>query len=215
MSVSSDIVPGDEEFYAEVPEYRAIAKAVGCSATDVARAFEQGESPELYTNARIDEYKRLLEVLAKAEAHGKEFARALHNLDPLGVEEDGVWLVPPSNVHRVLIEHASKVDVQKLRAATEKLVEEIVLHRRSFESTFTRLPKLGRNHEPSSRLLLDALGRLFDSLGQEITYGHNDGKPSTKFSKTAEAAFATYGLKTKWRRATQEWVKKHKAKKKT
>lgn len=168
----------------------------------------------MYTNARIDEYKRLLEVLAKAEAHGKEFARALRNLDPLGVQEDGVWLVPPSNIHRVLIEHASKVDVQKLRAATEKLVEEIVLHRRTFDSTFTRLPRLGRIPEPSSRLLLDALERLFDSLDREITNGHNDGKPSTRFSRAAEAAFVAYGLKTKWRRATEEWVKKHKAKKK-
>ncbi|MEM1065045.1 MAG: hypothetical protein AAGJ74_06065 [Pseudomonadota bacterium] len=191
------------------PELEAIAKAAGCSVSEVARAFSSSEAPELFTHHRVLEYERLIEILDDLIKHGSKFAASLERLDPLTVMVGDEHQIQPTNMHLIMMETGANIDVSTLRETSLKLVDEARAHKSTFDSLFARLPKTGRNREPSTALLLDALGRLFENLERPITFGHNDGEPSTPFSRTADAAFRAYQLKTKWRRATETWVRKH------
>lgn len=196
----------EESFYASIKGYREIAETVGCSATEVGKAFDALEAPELYSRSQILEFDRLVEILDKAIPASEKLSSAIGQLAPLHVETNGETVAGPTNIHQIMIEKAAGLKFEQV----ERLLKALKDYRHDFGETKSRLPRIGRTSEPAVALIHEGLANLFNGLGKPITFGHMEGEPTTDFGRAVSTAFRAFGLKTDWRRSTQDWCRKHK-----
>ena len=90
------------------------------------------------------------------------------------------------------------IGLEELIELNDYLEWQLAQHNRWLEITPS---KGGKNHEAHG--LAEVVRQLFRHSGREITWGHNEGRPSTEFGRAVEFALSAYGCDAAWEAPTK------------
>ena len=163
--------------------FEEIADLLGCTSDQVYDAFCANPEPLANTPEAIRESKKTQ----------KELLRTVRSLEKAAK----IWSsLPPST--RRLLNGQGAVTVAQLERT-------VFLMREAAENWQLQILGDGRGGRNYAALYVAYnVFQLFEDLELTISFGHNDGKPSTQYGQAVELSLRVLGIEADWRSVTRE-----------